>query len=511
VATALVFAAPAGAVVEGIGGGLRVSVQPLSSSPAGGVLEDPLDGTTQGVTYHGGPVVHGLTTYAVYWDPAGAFHASTESLISGFLAGSAHDSGGDQNIFSVAAQYTDSSGTAAYSQTYGGSFVDSDPYPSSGDCSEGTPAAPVCIYDGQEVSELESFVGAHHLPTGVGALYVILTPDSVVSCMDGTSQCSNNAFCSFHAYANDGSSPLLYIGIPFTLLNSASGAKSCQDDGNAALQAPNADPGFGDVALKALSHEELETISDPLLNAWYDADGNEIADLCNGVRWNADSFLPLEGGSASAGTLWNQTIDGAHYYLQGAWSNETGGCAMMSSFSPTFSVPPSSAVGAPITLSAAAGTTTAVKSYSWSFGDGQDAVGQSVTHSYAAPGSYTVTLTVTDAYGNTGLASERVVVGAPAGQTAGSSGRSKVLRRSKLRCGSLQHGRKGAEIRHCARILVSRRADRVCSRAGGSGVRSCHEVVRKVRRRQSCLERRPSGSTAWSRRCAAPRIVRRKR
>ena len=48
----------------------------------------------------------------------------------------------------------------------------------------------------------------------------------------------------------------------------------------------------------------------------------EVADPCNGITWNADSFLPLEGGDAAAGTLFNQTIGGAHYYLQGVWSNE---------------------------------------------------------------------------------------------------------------------------------------------------------------------------------------------
>lgn len=42
-----------------------------------------------------------------------------------------------------------------------------------------------------------------------------------------------------------------------------------------------------------------------------------------------------------------------------------------------------------------------VASYSWSFGDGASAVGASVTHAYAAAGTYTATLTVTDNLGAT--------------------------------------------------------------------------------------------------------------
>jgi len=41
-----------------------------------------------------------------------------------------------------------------------------------------------------------------------------------------------------------------------------------------------------------------------------------------------------------------------------------------------------------------------VVSWEWSFGDGATASGPSADHAYAAPGSYDVTLTVTDAAGN---------------------------------------------------------------------------------------------------------------
>jgi hypothetical protein len=510
-AGALAFAAPAGAVVVSNANAARFGVQPISAqavssstngAAASGSINGPLDSGEQGVIYHGGPVVHGLTTYALFWDPQAAFDASTENLISGYLANIADDSGSDDNVFSIAAEYGDSTGGAAqYSQTFGGAFVDSDPYPSAGNCAASTSIASTCLYDSQEVSEIESFAAAHNLPTGLSDVYIVLTPDTVVTCIDASSQCSNNSYCSFHSYASDGSSTLLYIDIPFTLLNSAATAKTCQNDGNAAVQTPNGDPGFGDVALKALSHEELETITDPLLNAWYDASDNEVADLCNGISWNPDSFLPVEGGNAAQGTLWNQTINGSHYYLQGAWSNETGGCELMSALSPTFTAPSGALSGSPLTLSAAAGTSAPIASYAWSFGDGQRASGASVTHSYTSPGQYTVTLTVTDAFGNSGSVTKQLVVAAQSGRTAASSGASKPL--ASTRCGAVHRGRDGRETRRCTKLTVSATHRRVCKAKSSA----CHAVVRTITRRERCKEVRAVGVHDWSQRCSSARVV----
>ena len=44
---------------------------------------------------------------------------------------------------------------------------------------------------------------------------------------------------------------------------------------------------------------------------------------------------------------------------------------------------------------------TAPYTFRWDFGDGQQATGQNVRHTYENPGSYTATLTVTDATGQT--------------------------------------------------------------------------------------------------------------
>lgn len=519
VAGALVFAAPAGAVVQRAASGMQVGVQSLSGDQFGAPMTTmaPLAGGNTNVTYHGGPVVHGLTTYLLFWDPDALFASSTKNLVGQYLANAAHDSGDTTNVFSVADQYGDSSGPASYQQTYGGAFVDSTPYPTSGGCTQTTSTASTCLYDSQEVSELSAFVAAHGLRTGLGAVYVVLTPDNVVTCMDGSTECSSNSFCSFHSFAGSGASTLLYIDIPFTLLNNASNAKSCQEDGNSAVQAPNADPGFGDVALKALGHEEMETITDPLLNAWYTPGGEEIADMCNGTSWSPDSFLPLEGGSAASGTLYNQTINGSHYYLQGAWSNDAGGCQMMSSLEPSISGALAVAPGTPLTLSGAAGTAAPASgvSYSWNFGDGQTATGASVTHTYAAAGTYAVTLSVSDSYGDTGSASEQIAVaaaglaGKASGSTAGKSGAGKG--KTRTRCERVHTTRSGAKTRHCTvtRVAVAKHVK--CGRVAGSTLdtdfRVCSTHKHKVTEASRCTERQPKGLSTWSRLCAPAKVV----
>ncbi len=79
--------------------------------------------------------------------------------------------------------------------------------------------------------------------------------------------------------------------------------------------------------------------------------------------------------------------------------------------------PYSGTAGQPITFNAAGSSDPdgTVASYSWTFGDGTPAgAGASVQHVYAAPGSYTVVLTVTDNLGATGSAQTTATV-APGG------------------------------------------------------------------------------------------------
>jgi PKD repeat protein len=74
------------------------------------------------------------------------------------------------------------------------------------------------------------------------------------------------------------------------------------------------------------------------------------------------------------------------------------------------SAPASTIVGQTVSFSGNANGGTTPYSYSWNFGDGGSASGASPTYAYTSSGIYTVTLTVTDSQGLTGIASSIIAV-----------------------------------------------------------------------------------------------------
>uniref|UniRef100_UPI001E3E9149 PKD domain-containing protein n=1 Tax=Propioniciclava soli TaxID=2775081 RepID=UPI001E3E9149 len=75
--------------------------------------------------------------------------------------------------------------------------------------------------------------------------------------------------------------------------------------------------------------------------------------------------------------------------------------------------------GASVSLDGSASTDDgSIAAWAWNFGDGNGGTGRTVAHSYAAAGTYTVALTVTDDRGATGTTSQQVTVTAPPVQTA---------------------------------------------------------------------------------------------
>ena len=86
-------------------------------------------------------------------------------------------------------------------------------------------------------------------------------------------------------------------------------------DGCGVPNTPNNDAD-ADSTISVASHEQMEAVTDPMLNAWYDSQGNEIGDKC---AWNFGT-LGLDNGNANES--WNSNF----YLVQQEWSNALDGC-----------------------------------------------------------------------------------------------------------------------------------------------------------------------------------------
>jgi PKD repeat protein len=74
--------------------------------------------------------------------------------------------------------------------------------------------------------------------------------------------------------------------------------------------------------------------------------------------------------------------------------------------------PASGTVGVPVSLGATATDRYGIAGLAWDFGDGSGATGPSVSHTYGAPGTYPIRVTVTDGPGNTAVVTRALTISA---------------------------------------------------------------------------------------------------
>ncbi len=406
-----VCAAPAGAVVANTAGG-RVSYLPLNEAaaahtPAPGGAFGPA-GTTEPsgeppLTYHGGPVMHEQTAYAIFWVPGGySLPAGYGAAIESYFENVAADSGKSTNVYSVGAQYTDGSGHATYIDSYGGAVTDTTAYPTSGTCPtySGVESFTACITDAKLEAEVESVVNARGWPDGLGAEYYVVLPPHAGSCFETAGGvCFDKQFCAYHSYTESAGD--IYSNISY----SPGDVFGC---GVGEYPNGHANGNVNDT-LSSLSHEANESITDPHLNAWYDSEGFENGDEC---RNSSDDYGASLGGGA--GALFNQSIAGGHYFLQQEWSNHIDDCAQrVAPATPAIADPGAVEAGEAVPFDASASTPgeAAIVSYHWDFGDGGSAGGPTPTHTFAAAGgTFAVALTLEDAWGLSYSTTRKVTV-----------------------------------------------------------------------------------------------------
>ena len=376
-------------------GGFLSGVQPLTVNSGDG----PAPGTNPSppMAYHDGAVLHSLTVHPILWEPAGETYPSGQyGYLDQFLKDAAASiASGSASIFRVAQEYADTQGPALQSMTVASPVTDSAPYPASA-CAA-TQSQPTCLTDAQVQAELDND-GARG--GGSGDVYVLVLPVDVNVCgVEGS--CLVNGvdvhLCAYH-------SPLGAPGGVHYMVIGSYGVVGCSADAGPSSATA------GDNVTGEASHELLEVATDPDGGGWYDANGNEISDLC--------ITLPGPTTIDSTGYVFNQSLAGDHYLVQEAWSDPQGGCSQASSTSygpapgsPSITVtnptnPESPNEGYPEPNQPAVFSATlnpssrgAFTSWSWSFGDGSSASTQVATHTFTTPGTMSVTVTAMDAAG----------------------------------------------------------------------------------------------------------------
>jgi hypothetical protein len=242
-------------------------------------------------------------------------------------------------------------------------------------------------------------IAVDHLPQGNDDIYFLVTPDGLGDCeFAGPADCAlggdtDGSYCGYHSSTAGG---VLYAVIPYNAIPG-----HCQS-GNPRPNASTADP-----ALSTISHEQSETITDPLGDAWIDSAQDEVGDLC------ITSYgTPL--GATAAGAF-NELIGGGRYYLQEEWSNAQFSCQPRARpDSVSFSAPRQVARDRPVSLTARAGDPNGkIVAYDWFYGDTRIGHGRRVTHAYKRAGLYRIVLRTTDSWGNWGFFARQLIVTSP--------------------------------------------------------------------------------------------------
>jgi hypothetical protein len=286
-----------------------LSLLTLAVTASSGAAAPPARGRMLGVVPHTG-AAHASPKSAAFASPSFlTFDANYESLINRYFADVAAASGTQTNVYSIAEQYFDGSGNIQYQSAFGGSYVDTDPLPVNG-CNDGSDA--VCLTDSQIQAEIQNALTANGWHGSTSALFVLMTPNGVGSCFDGSSQeCTTtvpNGYCAYHsAFTDSAGEQVIYANEPYNAtINGCSPGSS-----------PNGDD--ADAEINTISHEHNEAITDPFGDAWYrESDGSEDGDLC---AWTFGA--PLGGAGL---TQYNQVINGHDYWLQQEWSNQGRNC-----------------------------------------------------------------------------------------------------------------------------------------------------------------------------------------
>jgi hypothetical protein len=248
---------------------------------------------TNGIFYHGGPVMGGTVNLYFIWygnfltGPTPSDSVATQDLLTtlfstGGLGGTAYAR--------INSTYSDRSRAVT------GKFAlmeSANDYYSRG----------AKLNDAAVTAVVAQAVSNGALPKDVNGVYFVLSSSDV---SETSGFCTR--YCGWHSHATISGSDIkiAFVGNPDRCPN------ACEEQ----TVSPNGDSGADGMA-SIMAHETNEAISDPDLNAWYDTSGNENGDKCV-WKWG-----PVTGSLGNG--AYNTAVAGHHWLIQMNWENARGG------------------------------------------------------------------------------------------------------------------------------------------------------------------------------------------
>jgi hypothetical protein len=241
--------------------------------------------SSNGISYHGGPVMNaGVHAYVIWY---GNWSGNTATDILPTLLGGMSGS----NYYNINTTYYDGSNRRVPNSVA-----------VSGQTTDAYSQGATNLSDAQIQSVVSSAIGSGRLPLDAAGVYFVLTSADVTKSGFLTS------YCGWHTHASIGGKDVKYsfVGDPGT-----NGACSIQSS-----TSPNGNVG-ADAMASVIAHELEEAATDPALNAWYDTRGYENADKC---AWTFGTTYTVSNGSKA-----NMKLGGLDFLIQRNWVNASGG------------------------------------------------------------------------------------------------------------------------------------------------------------------------------------------
>jgi serine protease len=243
--------------------GTALPVPPLKPRPGNGAVHI-LAGN---LINHGGPVQNAPRVFVDFWGWT-SDQSGEQAYLTRFLS-----SVGGTSWLSIVNQY----GAGSSGNLLAGTWSNS---------------ASVPRHPTDAQIQAQAVSAASHFGTGnsVNVQIVVATPTRHSTSGFGTQR------CAYHG-AVSADPNITYTNLPYI----TDAGASCGED------SVNGSGGTLDGVSIVEGHELAETITDPLLNAWYDSSGSEIGDKC---AWINLHDITTSGGSFAVQPLWSNAVSG---------------------------------------------------------------------------------------------------------------------------------------------------------------------------------------------------------